>query len=313
MNAAVLLLAALSAGQPDAVDFPPQKRGDVTVELRITVPEEGAAPGQARLRLTLTFSGPETLEVQGPRLEDALAAWHVVRRASSWRKVGAGVAWSLSLQLEQIKPGQVPPPGVVVGVRASAAAAWQEVAWMEVLNDSRDVAPPDMLQPLPASPWPRRLLWTALALLGGLALVVLILWLRRRPRVALILSAADRALARLQPGALPPGDRPAERFAQAEGVVRDYLDEQFGLKTRQQTTREVLAAAAELPAEAHAALQELLARGEMVKFAGQAPSAQECERAVELARVVIAVCSAVTGSSGEAAPDAEPGKTVRVG
>src|SRR5205823_13480265 len=128
--------------EPFGVDYPPQKRGEVEVRLRLDVPEEGAAPGRSRLRLTLTFVGPETMEAQRPRLEDALDAWRVVRRASSWRQEGKQVHWSVSLQLEQTKPGQVPPPGVVARVRSGPGQSWEEVAWMELLTEPRDVAPP---------------------------------------------------------------------------------------------------------------------------------------------------------------------------
>ena len=311
MTALVLLLAVLT-GQPDSIDEPAQWRGDVEARLHVVVPEEGPGPGLARLRVTLTFIGPEGLDVQGPRLEDALAAWRVVRQASSWRRQEDRVHWCLTLQIDQVKPGQVPTPSVVAAVRTSPDRPWQEVAWNDLLNEARDVAPPAMLPPLPVSPWPDRLRWLCLALVCALLLLGLARAVRRRLVVRRPPSAHARALARLEPSALPSPDRPRERFAHAEAVVRDYLDEQRGLKTRQQTTAEVLAVSGELPVEARLALRELLERGELVKFAGLAPSPLECDQAIELARHVVRACAAAR-SMGEAAGETEPRKAGWVG
>jgi hypothetical protein len=246
--------------------------------------------------------------VQGPRLEDALAGWRVVWRSSSWRQEEDRVHWSLTLWVDQVKPGYVPAPGLVAGVRTDPGQSWQEVAWTDLLNVERDVPPPDTLPLLPASAWPPRLRWLSLALACGLIVLLLVRAVRRRLGVRRALPPDARALARLEAPALPP----AERFAHVEAVVRDYLDEQHGLKTRQQTAAEVLAGAAALPAEARQALRELLERGELVKFAGQAPSPVECDRAVELARQVIVTCAAAV-PAGKGAEEGEQGKSDRVG
>jgi hypothetical protein len=312
MMGLVFLLAALAPGQPFGVDYP-QQHGEVHANLRVEVPEEGAAPGRGRLRLTLSFDGPEGLEVQGPRLEDALAGWRVARRASSWRQEEQRVHWWLSLHLEQVKPGQVPPPGVVAGVRTTADGPWERMAWLDLLGETRDVAEPAWLPPLPASVWPARLRLAGVALACALALLLVVRLVQRRLVPRRVLSPEARALARLEPPDLPPVDRLPERFAHAEGVVRDYLDEQRGLKTRQQTAREVLTVLGELPAEAQDALRELFERGELVKFAGQAPSSEECDRAVELARQVIRACAGATGLAREAVTAAEPGKDAAAG
>jgi hypothetical protein len=313
MMGLVLFLAALSPGQPYRLEYPPQHSGDVEARLEIVVPEEGAGPWRSRLLVTLSFTGPPGLEVQGPRLEDALAAWRVVRRWSSWGQEGQQVHWSLTLQLEQIKPGQVAPPGLVAEVRTGPEEPWREVSWLELLSEPRDVAPPDFTSPLPVSAWPDRLRWVSVGLACGLLVLLLVRAVRRRLLARQVQPPDIRALARLEVGALPPADRPAERFAHAEAVVRDYLDEQHGLKTRQQTTREIVARLDELPPEARDAFRELLDRGELVKFAAQAPTAEECDRAVELARLVIRACATATWPASEGGMAGEPGKTVPAG
>ncbi len=312
MTTLLPLLAALAASQPLRVDLAPQRRDDIEATLSVVVPEEGPGPARARLLLTLTVTGHSGLEVEGPRLEDALAGWRIGGGASSWREEDGRVVWAQTLRLEQVKPGNVPPPGVVVRVRDSPGAGWQELAWMDLLHEPRDVPPPAELPPLPASPWPRRLRYLALALVCGLALVLGARAIRRRLSARRPEPAHLRALARLEPAALPPADRPAERFAWVDRVVRDYLDEQLGLKTRQQTRAEVLAACEPLPPAARQALRELLERGELVKFAGQAPPPAEWEGIVEQAREVIRACAApLPVGEGEAAggtaKEARPG------
>jgi hypothetical protein len=242
--------------------------------------------------MTLTFDGPAGFEVQQPRLEDAVAGWRVVGQTSKRRRALSRTHWSIALRLEQVKPGVVPPPGVVIGVRDGPEATWQTVEWMQPLHEARDVSPPDTLPHLPASTWPGYLRWAALVLAGALVVLLLIRAVRRRLAARVNQPAHVRALAKLEPDALPPLDRPAERFAHAERVVRDYLDEHAGLKTRQQTTTQVLADCASLPTLAREALKELLEHGELVKFAGQVPTPAECDRAVGLAREVIQACAA---------------------
>jgi hypothetical protein len=313
MTALLCLLAAVAGGRAEIADLPPRRAGDVEAHLRIDVPEEGIAPGQARLRYTLTFAGPEGLQMQPPRLEHAYAGWRIAARASSWRRDGDGAHCTLTLHLEQFKPGDIPPPGVVVPVRAGQDTAWQEVAWMRPLREPRDVAPPDTLPPLPRSAWPARLRWAAVVLACLLLAALLGRAVQRRRRRRAAQPAHVVALARLEEAALPPADRPAERFGHAETVVREYLDARLGLKTLQQTTREVLAACRDLPAEARAALEELLRRGELVKFAGQVPTLQECATAVDLARRVIGACAAAPVPVAEAAPAGEQGKAAEPG
>ncbi len=306
MSTVVLLLAAL-AGEPSGADLEVRRAGDIEARLVVEVPEEGIAPGRARIQLELTFEGPEGLEVQPPRLEDADAGWRLAGQTSAWRQEKGHVTWSITLRLEQVKPGVVPLPGVVVGVRDNPGTAWQTVSWMQPLHEAREVPPPDTLPPLPPSPWPGRLRWLGLALAGVLALALLARAIRRRLRARAVQPAHVRALARLEAAELPPPDRAAERFAHVERVVRDYLDERFGLRARQQTTVQVLAGAGSVPAEAREALKELLEHGELVKFAGQVPTREECDRAIELARRVIQAGVAAT------VPVEETGKVAATG
>src|SRR5262249_41553858 len=147
----------------EGADLPVKRAGDVEARLHIGLPDEDATQGRPRVWLILTFDGPTTLDVQQPRLEDAVAGWRVARQTSAWRMEKSRVRWSWLLRLEQVKDGQVPLPGVVVGVRDGPEASWQTVSWMQPLHESADVRPHDPLAPLPPSRWPERLRWIGLS------------------------------------------------------------------------------------------------------------------------------------------------------
>ncbi len=138
----------------------------------------------------------------------------------------------------------------------------------------------------PARRWPY--VAAAVVLLAALAAALL---RRRRPappppaplaEPPPIADPADaRALAALRRVRARDGAAPADLatdVADTVGVVRDYLSERFGLPTAERTSEEILADAAlvrALPSPAHAALRDVLARGDRVKFAAHAPTAAE--------------------------------------
>ena len=117
MSALAWLLLAVAAGPED--DFL-RTAGGVEARLSLDVPDEGVGPGLARVRIEVVVSGPVGMRVEGPRLEDALAAWGVVQRSTKEGEAGGKSVTTLSLTLEQVKPGVVALPGVVLRVRRGA-------------------------------------------------------------------------------------------------------------------------------------------------------------------------------------------------
>jgi len=103
------------------------------------------------------------------------------------------------------------------------------------------------------------------------------------------LSAYQRARAKLD--ALSAGRRPGpdavERFyVQLSAIVRDYLEDRFGLRAPELTTEEFLAEAgrsADLSQGHQALLNDFLRRADMVKFARLIPEADELDAAVKAA------------------------------
>lgn len=231
----MVLLAALGP----AVPLPPQARGEVTARLTVTIPDQGAAPGLAQARWTLEVEGPPTLEIDGPRLEDALDGWRRPAEASSWAPGRVEVTW-LTVQT---KPGVVPLPGVTLRVRAGPAAAWDEVSWHDILQEPRDVPPPIAPPAAPASPWPRRLLFAAFVVQGA---VLLLLgarrWRRWRARPVPPPTPREAALAALESPELPGPGEPRARFAHVAAVVRDFLERERGVPAGRLTTDELAAA-----------------------------------------------------------------------
>jgi hypothetical protein len=291
----LLLVALLVAAPTD--DFV-QRQGQVEARLRLDLPDEGAGPGRARVRLDVEVTGPEDLEVDGPRLEDSLAAWRVTRRWSSWRREGGRCVIATTATIEQVKPGVVPLPGVVVRARESDRDEWHELTWDDLLRESREGAGIQETERPPPSPWPGRLGVGALVVVLALAAALVVRRvMRRKPRPV---PAYVRALAYLGEANVSP--------ARAELVVRDYLDERFGLATRRQTAREMLGSCSGLPEEARRALEELSGRAELVKYAGVAADEAERLRAIALARQVIESCATLpVGQEGTSEEKGETG------
>jgi hypothetical protein len=185
------------------------------------------------------------------------------------------------MTLEQVKPGVMQLPGVVLLAREDGSAEWQELSWSDLLREPREGKGIEQTEVPPPSPWPGRMGAIALGFTVVLAAMLMLRRLmRRRPRP---IPAHLRALAYLGEARVSP--------ARAEVVVREFLDERFGLSTRRQTSREMLTACANLPEETRQALGELSSHAELVKFAGVTPDEPERLRSIELARKVIESCS----------------------
>ena len=122
------------------LDLGLREAGPIRLRLAVDVPAQGAGPGLAAVRLALQATGPATMQIDGPRLEDAVAQW-TVRRAWS--------AWSPRTPVLERRPGpgQAPAwrglPGVAVRVRQAPGEEWQELAWYRPLGETLGVAPPE--------------------------------------------------------------------------------------------------------------------------------------------------------------------------
>jgi hypothetical protein len=300
--ALLLLASGLSAARADDV-YGPQQRGDVMAWLEVAVAERGAAPGLAAATLVVTLQGPATLEAEPIRLGDATEAWKPDALASSW-SVAEGRAFVVdAIALRQVKAGPAPFPSAKVRFRSSPGSAWEEVEWADVL-EMRDIPPPEELPPLPP-PWPWLRWLSAVALALTLAALLLGGWslARRRPPTR-PLSASQEALAeldRLEQSALPPAGHPVAYHTRLAHVVRQYLARRFGLPALEQTSAEVLAAARAVPelAPALEVLRAFFERCDLAKFAGSAPSPEECRQTTSLARTLLEQTTPISSPRSE--------------
>jgi len=277
--------------QPDdqGMRFGPVQRGSTTALLEVQVSEKGPGEAKASVWLRVTVEGPAELAVEPARLDDSASAWKPWR-LSSWATDGEHAVSAQSIRLDQLKPGVIAIPDVKVRFRATAAEAWEEVEWKNILREMRqapDIEPPP--PPPPESSWKRYLPWLA----AGAVAVIAAAWLLRRRLTAQPLPLppdqwALRELERIERTMMPPAGEPDVFHTQVSNVVRRYLQERFGLRAPQQTTAEFLAfSAPKLAAPQQALLRDLFERCDLAKFARAAISAEDCRRAAGLARTFV--------------------------
>ena len=124
--------------------------------------------------------------------------------------------------------------------------------------------------------------------------VGLLVWRRRRERQRTRLERSPERLAELELEDLLRADlieEDVKRFyAELSGVVRRYLERRYRVHARQQTTEEFVRAVAEMEAfspDQATLLEAFLTTADRVKFAGARPSAEEGERSLTQARVLL--------------------------
>jgi hypothetical protein len=283
---AVVLLALLLHAQEM---FPPQTHGDMEARLTVQAANQTPVLGLGAVTMTLTVTGPTTLEVEEPHLGDATATWKEERFPETRIVADQRTTWSQVIRLKQVKPGVVPVADVSVRFRDGPGTDWSEAHWIDIFKQARDVPHPPI--PPVQSSWLRRWELAPILALVGLLLAV---WMfkRRRGKPAPLLPEqhALRELERIEQGLMPPrGD--AEVFhTQLSHIVRRFLTERFGLHALQQTTAEFLAAVRQTPdwsAEQQARLRDFFERCDLAKFARARTPPEECRRTAELARELV--------------------------
>jgi hypothetical protein len=283
------LLVELLPGQ---FTFRARQHGDMDAQLTVEAGKHTAERGLGEVTLTLTITGPPTLEVEEPRLGDAGAAWREERLTGTHAVQDQRAVWSQVIRLKQVKRGVEPVPDVTVRFRRQPDAEWIEEKWIDILRNIRDGTQPP--QPMKETPsWLRR--WGFVLILAVTALLVMLAWLSKRHRFRRLAALpSDRwalgEIERIEKTLMPPQGEAATYHTQISFVVRRYLAERFGLHALQQTTAEFLESArqvSQLPAEEQTLLTELFQRCDLAKFARADTSPEECQRTAELARTLV--------------------------
>ncbi|HEY7326499.1 MAG TPA: hypothetical protein VH592_02590 [Gemmataceae bacterium] len=294
----VLGLASLLTGfllvglLPAQFTFRARQHGDMEAHLTVEAGKHTAKRGLGELTLTLTITGPPTLQVEEPRLGDAAAAWKDERLTSTLAVQNQRAVWSQVVRLKQVKGGMEPVPDVTVRFRRQPEDEWIEEKWIDILRNIRDGSEPPQPEKEGAS-WLRR--WGFVIILAATGLLVLVAWLSKRRHIRRDAPIAPDLWAlgeieRIEKTLMPPQGEATAFHTQISLVVRRYLTERFGLPALQQTTAEFLESARQipqLPEQAQALLTELFERCDLAKFARADTSPAECQRTAELARILV--------------------------
>jgi hypothetical protein len=120
------------------------------------------------------------------------------------------------------------------------------------------------------------------------SLIGMRLWRRARPAVSS--AAEEQVLHRLD--ALEPADlAPVELHERLSELVRSYLVKRWHLPALHETTAELLARhGQEVPLQARELLADFLQRCDLAKFAPVAPTTQQCQDVLALARCLLIAC-----------------------
>lgn len=291
-NRLVLCSFLLASPLHAQFSFQPRQHEDMEAVLTVQSGKQTPERGLGNVTLTLTVTGPPTLDVEEPRLGDAAAAWKEERLTSTRMLEEQSATWSQIIRLKQVKRGLEPLPDLTVRFRRGPEAQWVEEKWIDILRYARDgTEPPRLAEERPS--WLRR--WGFVFIVSVTALVVLLAWLKKRWRVhrqaPLPLDRwALREIERIEATLLPPRGQAETYHTQISFVVRRFLAERYGLFALQQTTPEFLDATRQLPqlpAEEQARLTELFQRCDLAKFARAGASPEECHQTAAIARDLV--------------------------
>ena len=289
---AVLLGFLLAALLHAKFTFDPREHKGMGATLTVEAGKQTPDRGLGDVTLTLTITGPRSLDVEEPRLGDAAAAWKEERSPSTRIVEGQRAIWSQAIHLRQVKRGIEPVPDVTVRFRQATDAEWTEEKWIDILRNIRDGSEAPQLED-EAPSWLRR--WGFVLVLCVTALLVLLAWVKKRQRVLRVAPLppdrwALREIERIEKTLIPPQGEAETFHTQISFVVRRYLAERFGLHALQQTTAEFLESIRQVPqlsADEQALLTELFERCDLAKFARAGTSPEECQHSAELARNLV--------------------------
>jgi hypothetical protein len=271
--------------------FESRKHDDMEAVLTVEVAKETPERGRGEATLTLTITGPSTLDVEAPRLGDAAAAWKEERPPETREVQGERAIWKQVIRLRQIKPGPEPLADLSVRFRRGPEDEWREEKWTDILRRVR--FPQSQPPPEEGTSWLRR--WGFVLLLSVTGLLVLLAWLGRRQGVRREAPLppdlwALREIERIDKTVMPPQSDAETYHTQISYVVRRFLAERFGLHALQQTTAEFLEAVRSVPyltTDHQKLLAELFERCDLAKFARATTAPEECHRTAELARRLV--------------------------
>ncbi len=269
-----------------------------------------------RLRLVIELEVPGTLEPLPIDLTSQLGVDWESNRVNSplpVRTSAGTMRHVVEFDLEPLVPGELAIPAitVVVAPKGGDEKSQRTITLRPFLCQVRSVLPADSTDPQlasakgivgPGTDWRRWIIGGAgaLAVIGAGAALLWLAARRRRERRAEALrrAAHEVALERLErllsSGLLVRAAYDAF-YAELSGILRQYLEDRFGLHAPDRTTEEFLdemrasavRGATVLSADDAAVLERFLAQCDLVKFARAVPEAREADAAVGTVREFI--------------------------
>jgi hypothetical protein len=273
----------------------------------LTIQHPGNTPTIAladTITVTLTVDGSTTLRVQAPLELPRSAKWQLVERSKADRdSIGPErVRWRLVYRFAPREPGEVSFAFPEVKFRdrddQDQSATWEPITFTVKTQitklDRAAIRGVADIESLPAAApdiamWP---VWTALAAVAELLAAGWFGWRRwfRRRELKTPAAWALSELDRLVALELPKHGRSERFITLLTLLLRRYLDKQFQLPARRQTTPEFLRdldAQSEFTAEEKRFLTTFLSRCDAVKFAGTEMPTDECNQWANATRIFL--------------------------
>lgn len=299
-----LLLVALASAAVSAADNAAaaitrsELQGPVEVQVSLN---KATAQIAEPLTLTVTVNAPEKVLVTLPQQQKTLGSFHVLSMYDTADIPTAnGRQWIRRYQVESLVPGEqtLPPIAIAYSDRREAALSSDivETPAMNVAITSALEGTPDPLQfrdikdvvelPVVEKPNYAWVYWsvgsgTALALAGA----ALLAWPNRRKQ----LSPQAQALAELEElrhSSLLQAGLTEQYYVRLTNIVRQYIENQFGIAAPKLTTDEFLdqiASGSLLDDAQRGTLRVFLSLADLVKFAQFQPGEKDADQAIERA------------------------------
>jgi hypothetical protein len=306
-RAAVMLLLVAAAQGVDGTGelVRVQNKGKAS----LWIVKHDSDPLQVKLSQVLTIvmrvEGAAPLTVEFSEKVRSTEGWHLERAGPpTVTALAQDARWEQVFNATPQQPGAQPLALPALQITEKDATPY-DVTWAPLpltiktrvakvdISEARDLAPIEELPP-PMSAgrvwWP----W----LFAGLPLVAIGAWLLLTRRSRPLAEPTPHAVALQQLDELSglPVDSPANvqrLHTRLSDVLRRYLEKRFELPATRRTTPEFFAALTEenpLAAEQQALLSDLLGICDLAKFAGVTPTAEACQRVVNLARDFVRSC-----------------------